>query len=143
AAEHESLAAAARTMFANHAPAAMTRRTGRLQRKEPACLHDPPATAAVGAFFRPRTGLRARAAARFAHEVPLELDSLRYAGGRLAEFQHDLTLDVGTLAHAPPAAEQVAKQPLAEYVPKGLEDVAHVAEVRRLSALKPREPEAV
>ncbi len=43
----------------------------------------------------------------------------------------------------PAAAEQVAEEALAEDIAEGLEDVAHVAEVRRLAALKPRESEAV
>ena len=123
-------------------PAAAAGRAGRLQREEAAALHHAAAAAAIGAGFRAGAGLGPAAAARLARLVPVELDDLGDPVGRLEQVERHRALDVLALVRPPPpaAAEQVAEQALAEDVAEGLEDVAHVAELRGLAAPRPAKP---
>ena len=79
--------------------------------------------------------------------MPVELDDFRRALGRFEQVQRDFALHVaplaGPAAPAATAAEQVAEEALAEYVAKGLENIAHVAEVRRIAALQALESVAI
>ena len=72
------------------------------------------------------------------HAVPLELDDLRRAAGRLragpASTSQWMSPPRAGAASASPAAEEIAEEALAEDVAEGLEDVADVVELRRPAA---------
>ena len=72
--------------------------------------------------------------------MPIELDGLRRALGGFGQVEDHFTLHVAAFASPPSpaaaAAKQVAEKTLAQHVAEGLENIAHVAEMRRLAALQ-------
>ncbi len=131
-------ASAARTGIGNSNSVASARRTGGRHLKEPACLNDLPASAAVVAGGGAGAFARARAAAFTAKLLAAHFNATRRAPRRLHKFDLQLHQQVrpGT-GPAPALAEEVAEESAAENIAERRHDVVGRAEVVNGRTLKP------
>ena len=104
--------------------------------------------AAVATHLGLRARLGARAVARVADRVPLEMDDLGRAVGGLEQVERHVAADVAALARCGrvrprPPPKKSPKKPFAEDVAEGVEDVGDVVEVRRTATFQAGVAEAV
>ena len=108
--------------------------------KIPAACTTAPLAAAIGALSGRVPGLAPEPLQVSHFWCRSNCDDFRRAVGGFQQVQRDFAMHVAALAGAAAsaaAAEEVAEESLAEDVAEGLEDIAHVVEVRGPAACQP------